>query len=139
MFVEHVMRAVMALAGPPRRAGSRQVIAEGAAAEVMRHPDVVTAYLGSAACLSSRLEAAYGDATALWGVSLTVETGELVCVVGPNGAGKSTLINAIAGLLPLAAGAMPLGRRGPHPARRRTGSAPRASRSCPRGAASSPR
>jgi branched-chain amino acid transport system ATP-binding protein len=40
----------------------------------------------------------YGAAPALWGVSLTVQTGELVCVVGPNGAGKSTLINAIAGL-----------------------------------------
>jgi branched-chain amino acid transport system ATP-binding protein len=34
----------------------------------------------------------------LWGVSLRVEPGELVCVVGPNGAGKSTLINVIAGL-----------------------------------------
>ena len=40
----------------------------------------------------------YGAAPALWGVSLEVQTGELVCVVGPNGAGKSTLINAIAGL-----------------------------------------
>ena len=40
----------------------------------------------------------YGAAPALWGVSLEVQTGELVCVVGPNGAGKTTLINAIAGL-----------------------------------------
>lgn len=40
----------------------------------------------------------YGAAPALWGVSLQVQTGELVCVVGPNGAGKTTLINAIAGL-----------------------------------------
>jgi branched-chain amino acid transport system ATP-binding protein len=40
----------------------------------------------------------YGAAPALWGVSLQVKAGELVCVVGPNGAGKTTLINAIAGI-----------------------------------------
>jgi branched-chain amino acid transport system ATP-binding protein len=51
-----------------------------------------------------RLEVAYGDATALWDVSLRVGDGELVAVVGPNGAGKTTLINAVAGLLPARAG-----------------------------------
>jgi branched-chain amino acid transport system ATP-binding protein len=40
----------------------------------------------------------YGAAPALWGVSLDVKAGEMVCVVGPNGAGKTTLINAIAGM-----------------------------------------
>ena len=44
------------------------------------------------------LEVAYGAARALWGVSLDVHRGELLCVVGPNGAGKTTLINTIAGL-----------------------------------------
>jgi branched-chain amino acid transport system ATP-binding protein len=51
-----------------------------------------------------RLEAGYGDATALWDVSLGVAAGELVAVVGPNGAGKTTLINTLAGLLPARAG-----------------------------------
>jgi len=44
------------------------------------------------------LQVAYGAAPALWGVSLEVRTGELLCVVGPNGAGKTTLINSIAGI-----------------------------------------
>jgi branched-chain amino acid transport system ATP-binding protein len=53
-----------------------------------------------------RLEVAYGQARALDGVSLSVQAGELVCVVGPNGAGKSTLVNTIAGLLRLKSGAL---------------------------------
>ena len=52
------------------------------------------------------IQVKYGAAPALWGVSLSVASGELVCVVGPNGAGKSTLINAIAGLHKAHAGAM---------------------------------
>ena len=44
------------------------------------------------------IEVDHGAAPALWGVSLTVGAGELVCVVGPNAAGKTTLINTIAGL-----------------------------------------
>lgn len=46
----------------------------------------------------------YGEATALWDVSLDIGAGELVSVIGPNGAGKTTLINAILGLNPLRAG-----------------------------------
>ncbi|MBT2324365.1 ABC transporter ATP-binding protein [Variovorax paradoxus] len=45
------------------------------------------------------LQVAYGAAQALWGVSLDVRDGELLCVVGPNGAGKTTLIGTIAGML----------------------------------------
>jgi branched-chain amino acid transport system ATP-binding protein len=45
------------------------------------------------------LHVGYGDATAIWEVSLDVDAGEIVSVIGPNGAGKTTLINAMAGLL----------------------------------------
>ena len=41
----------------------------------------------------------YGDAQALWSVSIEAGDGEVVSVVGPNGAGKSTLVNSIAGIL----------------------------------------
>ena len=47
------------------------------------------------------LTVGYGDAVAVWEVSLTMGERELVTVVGPNGAGKTTLINALAGLLPI--------------------------------------
>jgi simple sugar transport system ATP-binding protein len=40
----------------------------------------------------------YGNVYALQGVSLTVNAGEITCVLGDNGAGKSTLIKIVAGL-----------------------------------------
>ena len=50
------------------------------------------------------LHVAYGDAPALWDISLRVEKGEIVSVLGPNGAGKTTLVNTIARLLPIRKG-----------------------------------
>lgn len=45
------------------------------------------------------LNAGYGFLQILRDVSLTVDTGEYVCLVGPNGAGKSTTLKTIAGLV----------------------------------------
>ncbi|PYQ44949.1 MAG: multidrug ABC transporter ATP-binding protein, partial [Acidobacteria bacterium] len=41
----------------------------------------------------------YGSFTAVDGVSLSVEPGEIHGFLGPNGAGKTTTIRIIAGLL----------------------------------------
>jgi branched-chain amino acid transport system ATP-binding protein len=52
------------------------------------------------------LDAAYGRAQVLFGVSLRLERGETVALMGRNGAGKSTTLKAIMGLLPVAAGSI---------------------------------
>ncbi len=51
-----------------------------------------------------QLAVAYGEARAVWDISLRVAKGELLCVVGPNGAGKTTLVNSVAGILKPMAG-----------------------------------
>ncbi len=43
------------------------------------------------------IESFYGLSKALSDVSLSIEEGEIVCVLGANGAGKSTLLKTIAG------------------------------------------
>jgi branched-chain amino acid transport system ATP-binding protein len=50
------------------------------------------------------LVARYGRITALNGISLHVDEGEIVALVGANGAGKSTTLRAISGLLRPASG-----------------------------------
>jgi branched-chain amino acid transport system ATP-binding protein len=50
----------------------------------------------------------YGDAQALWNVSLRVEEGEIVTLLGSNGAGQTTLLKTVSGLLRPRAGSVSL-------------------------------
>jgi branched-chain amino acid transport system ATP-binding protein len=52
------------------------------------------------------LDAGYGPAQVLFGVSLSLAAGEVVALLGRNGAGKSTLIKAAMGLVPPRAGSV---------------------------------
>jgi branched-chain amino acid transport system ATP-binding protein len=45
------------------------------------------------------LEVAYGGIRAVKGVDLTVQRGELVCLIGANGAGKTTMLKSLCGML----------------------------------------
>jgi branched-chain amino acid transport system ATP-binding protein len=46
-----------------------------------------------------KISVSYGHIEALKGISLTVETGEIVALIGSNGAGKTTALSTISGLL----------------------------------------
>ncbi|MEV7807738.1 urea ABC transporter ATP-binding subunit UrtE [Microbispora sp. NPDC088329] len=50
------------------------------------------------------LESGYGRARVLFGVSLEVPAGRLVCVMGRNGVGKTTLLDTVMGVLPATGG-----------------------------------
>ena len=52
------------------------------------------------------LQAWYGRSHILQGIDLTVERGEIVCLVGRNGAGKTTTLRAVMGLAGRAAGSV---------------------------------
>jgi branched-chain amino acid transport system ATP-binding protein len=48
----------------------------------------------------NHLQAGYGRAEVLHGITLEAARGSVITVIGPNGAGKSTLLNALMGILP---------------------------------------
>jgi branched-chain amino acid transport system ATP-binding protein len=52
------------------------------------------------------VEAGYGSVQALFGLSLDVQAGEIVCLIGVNGAGKTTTLRVITGALLASAGAV---------------------------------
>lgn len=54
----------------------------------------------------NQVNSGYGAAQVLRDVSLSVNSGEILCLLGRNGAGKTTTMKTIMGLLPMSAGSI---------------------------------
>ncbi len=123
LYTEHNMDAVFGVADRVLVLIDGQLAAEGTADEVQANPTVQTRYLGrgqgaepaapewqpranhalpSAEPLLhiKNLNAYWGEAQALFDVSLAIAPGQCTVLKGLNGAGKSTLLQAICGLGP---------------------------------------
>ncbi|MBT2304051.1 ABC transporter ATP-binding protein [Variovorax paradoxus] len=59
----------------------------------------------------SNLQAAYGHARVLFGVSFDVRPGEVVTLLGRNGMGRSTTVKCLFGMLPATAGSIAIAGR----------------------------
>ena len=60
------------------------------------------------------VDKSFGSVEVLRGMSMTVNTGEAVCVIGPSGSGKSTLLRCINGLIPVDRGEVFVGAHAVH-------------------------
>jgi branched-chain amino acid transport system ATP-binding protein len=56
--------------------------------------------MGSSLLELSHVDTYYGDSHVLFDLSLTIDAGEVVCLLGRNGAGKTTTVRTIIGLTP---------------------------------------
>ncbi|UCI07869.1 ABC transporter ATP-binding protein [Mesorhizobium sp. B1-1-8] len=65
--------------------------------------------MAEAALTISGLDCFYGEVQILYGLDLTLNKGEVLCLFGRNGAGKTTTLKTIMGLVPAAAGSIRLG------------------------------
>jgi branched-chain amino acid transport system ATP-binding protein len=59
----------------------------------------------------SGIETCYGRSQVLFGLSLTIATGEMVTLMGRNGMGKTTTVRSIMGLTPARAGTIRFGEK----------------------------
>jgi ABC-type branched-subunit amino acid transport system ATPase component/ABC-type branched-subunit amino acid transport system permease subunit len=124
VLIEHDIDRVLALSDRITVLHQGRLVADGKPAEVAAHPEVIRAYLGTAAgarhdaapaaagvpgevLLDAReLAGGYGGGRVLDGAALQVRAGEAVALLGRNGVGKTTLLRALYGMLPLEQGAI---------------------------------
>ncbi|WP_309600601.1 amino acid ABC transporter ATP-binding protein [Brucella anthropi] len=57
----------------------------------------------------SNIRKSFGHVKVLNGISMTVQRGNVVCIIGPSGSGKSTLLRCINALVPIDAGTIRVG------------------------------
>ena len=51
-----------------------------------------------------KIQKKYGDLEVLKSIDLSIEEGEVVCIIGPSGSGKSTFLKVVLGLMRMSAG-----------------------------------
>lgn len=56
----------------------------------------------------NNIHVAYGQVKTLYGVSLSAQPSQILCLLGRNGAGKTTIMKSIMGLLPVSEGSVML-------------------------------
>lgn len=66
---------------------------------------------------ATQLRKRYGETTALDGLNMTVEAGQIVGLIGPNGCGKTTALKSFMGLCRVDSGELSLLQRDPFEAR----------------------
>jgi branched-chain amino acid transport system ATP-binding protein len=124
ILIEHDMDLIFSVADQVTVLHRGGVVAEGTPDEVRANAEVQRIYLGegTAAALGKTrtdrtgstvlsvegLTAGYGQGMVLHDVSLSVNEGEVVCLLGRNGAGKTTTIKSIMGLVAPAQGRITL-------------------------------